>query len=199
MPRRLAPGRTASREGSLLRRVATDPEAFAEFFERYREELLVYLTREVMDVEPALDLMSESFAIALERHGSFRGSRSDEERAWLYAIARNELKHYWRHGKIERRALRRLGIEAAQLDDIESERLVELAGIARLSERINGALSGLPPEQRAAVELRVVDELDYEAVAARLGISEASARARVSRGLRALGRAAGGTTASEAT
>jgi RNA polymerase sigma-70 factor (ECF subfamily) len=36
------------------------------------------------------------------------------------------------------------------------------------------------------VRLRVVDELGYAAIASRLGISEQTARARVSRGLRAL-------------
>ena len=49
-----------------------------------------------------------------------------------------------------------------------------------------GALAELGPEQREAVRLRVVDELGYPAVAARLGVSEQTARARVSRGLRAL-------------
>ena len=36
------------------------------------------------------------------------------------------------------------------------------------------------------MRLRVVDELGYPAIATRLGISEQAARARVSRGLRAL-------------
>jgi RNA polymerase sigma factor (sigma-70 family) len=48
------------------------------------------------------------------------------------------------------------------------------------------ALETLAPEQREALRLRVVMELGYPAVAARLGISQQAARARVSRGLRAL-------------
>ena len=36
------------------------------------------------------------------------------------------------------------------------------------------------------MRLRVVEELDYPVVAARLGVTEATARARVSRGLRLL-------------
>ena len=43
--------------------------------------------------------------------------------------------------------------------------------------------------QREAVRLRVVDELEYDELAARLSISAQTARARVSRGLRALGEA----------
>ena len=56
----------------------------------------------------------------------------------------------------------------------------------RAALRGPGALAELGPEQREAVRLRVVDELGYPAVAARLGVSEQTARARVSRGLRAL-------------
>jgi RNA polymerase sigma factor (sigma-70 family) len=51
---------------------------------------------------------------------------------------------------------------------------------------VSGALAELGPEQREAVRLRVVDELGYPAIADRLGISEQAARARVSRGVRAL-------------
>jgi RNA polymerase sigma-70 factor (ECF subfamily) len=47
-------------------------------------------------------------------------------------------------------------------------------------------LETLAPDQREALRLRVVLELDYASVAERLGISQQAARARVSRGLRAL-------------
>lgn len=46
--------------------------------------------------------------------------------------------------------------------------------------------NGLSEPVRRAVQLRVVDELDYEVVAQRLSISQPAARARVSRGLSAL-------------
>ena len=47
-------------------------------------------------------------------------------------------------------------------------------------------MAALPEDQRRAVELRVVDEYGYADVAGTLGVSEQMARARVSRGLRAL-------------
>lgn len=139
-----------------------------------------------MDVEVALDLMSETFAVALEQCGRFRGATEEEELGWLYAIARSQLSHYWRDGGVERRALQRLGIEPAQLTDADIERIEHLAGLAELATHVDGALAALPTDQREAIRLRVVDELDYPNVAASLGISEQTARARVSRGLRTL-------------
>jgi RNA polymerase sigma-70 factor (ECF subfamily) len=50
-------------------------------------------------------------------------------------------------------------------------------------------MSELSTAQRDALRLRVVDDLPYSTVAARLGISEPTARARVSRALRALAQA----------
>lgn len=187
--RRLIRSVPSSRDASLLRRVPRDPDAFATFYSMHSRGLLVWLTAQLRDVDTALDITSEAFAIALERCADFSGETAAEERAWLYAIARNELNMFWRSGRIERRALARLGLERAELSDPEIDNVERLAGIAELAGRLNGALARLPVEQQTAVTLRVVDELDYVTIANRLGISEDSARMRVSRGLRTLSQA----------
>ena len=47
-------------------------------------------------------------------------------------------------------------------------------------------MRALPSEQREALELRVVQQLDYEEVAGALGCTQNAARLRVSRALRTL-------------
>jgi RNA polymerase sigma-70 factor (ECF subfamily) len=54
---------------------------------------------------------------------------------------------------------------------------------------LSSELTRLSAPQRRALDLRIVQERSYAEVAFDLGISELAARARVSRGLRALGRA----------
>ena len=49
--------------------------------------------------------------------------------------------------------------------------------------RAEAALFALPEDNRRAVELRILQGLDYPAIAAQIGESEATARKRVSRGL----------------
>lgn len=58
----------------------------------------------------------------------------------------------------------------------------------RLSPRLalQRQLDALPAGERAAVQLRVSDELAYDQVAAQLDIQPAAARLRVSRALRRL-------------
>jgi RNA polymerase sigma factor (sigma-70 family) len=174
------------RSTSLLAQSRQDPDAFAAFYDAYAERVLLFLVRRVLDVDTAFDLLSETFATALERRHQFRGSSAEEEQGWLFSIARSELSHYWRDGKVERIALARLGVGVPALSDPEIERIEQLAGINDLVPALQDAMASLPEDQRRAVELRVVEEHGYAEVAAILGVSEQTARARVSRGLRAL-------------
>jgi RNA polymerase sigma-70 factor (ECF subfamily) len=111
---------------------------------------------------------------------------TEQEQGWLFSIARSELSHYWRDGRVERSALARLGLPVRGLSDPEIERIEELAGVAEVAAQLADAMGALPEEQRRAVELRIIDECGYDDVAVVLGVSEQTARARVSRGLRAL-------------
>jgi RNA polymerase sigma factor (sigma-70 family) len=138
------------------------------------------------DPEVAVDLVGETFAMVVRDRDEFRGAGDTAALAWIYAIARNLLAGWYRRGAIELRALKRLGIERPDLDPVEHDRLIELGGLAAERQRVAQRLLELPEQQRAAVQLRVVDERPYAEVGHTLGISEQTARARVSRGLRAL-------------
>lgn len=161
---------------------------FADFYRANYDAILSFIVRRVFDPEVAFDLLSETFAKALERRWQFRGTTREQEQAWLYAIARTELLHYWRSGNTERAALQRFSISSPTLTEAESDRIEAMAGLTAIAGELGGALSALPEEQRNAVELRVVRERTYAELASELGISEPAARARVSRGLRALAR-----------
>ena len=169
-----------------LRSSASEPEAFARFYDHFAARLLGYFARRVFDPDIAMDLTAETFAEAYVGRRAFRGGSDGEAAAWLYAIARRQLSSYFRKARVERRALRRLGLEAPVLDDDQRARIEELAALEDLRVSLRAALGRLPRTRRDALELRVVEQLAYAEVASRLGISEATARARVSRGLRAL-------------
>ena len=86
--------------------------------------------------------------------------------------------------------MRRLGLEREQLVRSEQELLEERAELAELRQALVAALDEVPAGQREAVQLRVIEELSYCELAERLGVSQQTARARVSRGLRRLADAA---------
>jgi RNA polymerase sigma-70 factor (ECF subfamily) len=163
-------------------------DAFTAFYRMRSEPLLIWFARRVCDAEVALDLTAETFARAYDGRATFRGGDADAAGAWLYGIARNLLRDWYRRGRCERSALAQLGVSVPGLDDGELARIEELAGLEPLRGAVADALRLLSGEQREALRLRIVEELPYDEVARQLGVSEQTTRMRVSRGLRALGR-----------
>ena len=163
-----------------------DEDDISRLYQRHARSLVTYFTRRTYDAQVAVELASETFAAAAADRGAFRGSGDEAAVGWLYGIARHKLSAWYRHAQVERRALRRWGLDAPSLEDTEYERIEELAGLAELRTRVSAAMDKLASREREAVRLRVVEEHSYPEVAAALGISEQAARARVSRGLRRL-------------
>jgi RNA polymerase sigma factor (sigma-70 family) len=171
---------------TALVRSADDAEAFRDFYVANVQRLVVFFTRRVLNAEVALDLTGETFAMALQGRRQFRGQTDAEAEAWLFAIARNQLKHFWRRGMAERKALAQVGLDPPSLAQSELERIEDLAGLPELRRRVRVAVAGLHPQQAYAVTQRIVEEREYPDLAAELGVSQDVVRARVSRGLRAL-------------
>lgn len=166
--------------------MALDADDIAAMYDRHAGELLRFLARRTFDPDAAVDLMAETFAVAFQDRGRFRGDGPETARAWLFAIARRRLLDFHRRGRIEQRALAKLGIERRALTDGEYDRIEELAVTQFLREAIGEQLQRLPDSDRELLRLRVVEEQPYVEVAHRLGISEQAARARASRALRTL-------------
>lgn len=175
--------------------MALSADEVAELYDRHAEAILAFLVRRTWDPEVAVDILAETFAVALVGRHRFRGRHGEAARAWLYGIARHELADHFRRDGAQRRALARLGIERRPLTDGEYERIEELAGSRELRDRVSEELEALPVDQREAVRLRVVEEQGYQTLARTLDISQDTARARVSRGLQALRAAIDAATA----
>lgn len=172
---------------SNLRRRAADavllvgsPEEFGEFFVRHEADVLGYFLRRVGSVDLAADLCAETFARVLEGRHSFDAARG-EARAWVFGIARHVLAGSLEKGRVLDETRVRLRLEPLVLDDDDVARLAGLA-----DEPAVRALEELPSDQRDAVAGRVLDERDYDELAAALRCSNSLVRQRVSRGLRAL-------------
>ena len=114
--------------------------------------------------------------------GRFRRRRTPA-RAWLFGIVNHKLADTRRRRRIADDARRRLHVEPFSLQDLDLERVEELADAELLGPGMERIVAGLPPGERDAVLARVVDEQSYAEVAERLGISEPAARQRVRRGL----------------
>jgi RNA polymerase sigma factor (sigma-70 family) len=172
-------------DDELLRRTASDPEAFGEFYDRHVRAVLSELRGRGLRTDEALDLTAEVFAAALGASRRYRPGEAPA-RAWLLGIARNKLAHRNRRAATEIAARRRLGMARLTYSDEALERLDELLD-AEGRTYTNGA-AGLPPAERDAVVARVIEERDYDEIATASGATPAAIRQRVSRGLAKLAR-----------
>ena len=135
--------------------------------ERHGDELLAHARR--MAGDDAEDVLQDALLRALRAYPRLR--HAEHLRAWLYRVTTTAAIDLHR---ARRRELPTGDVPAVPSHDTYDEGAFE-ALIAPLSV---GA--------RAALRLRFVDDLDYEGIAARLGISADAARQRVSTAVRTL-------------
>ncbi len=174
----------ASSDGELLERTrAGEREAFGVLYERRHELVLAFLLKRTRNPEVAMDLMAETFAVALialaDRPPAIAGSAAP----WLLTIARNALIDSYRRGRVESAARRRLALEPVPIGDDDVERVLQVAAETDLLIRL---AEELPADQFDALRARVLDERGYGEIARQLECSEAVVRKRVSRAISTL-------------
>src|SRR5262245_4621094 len=168
-------------DAELMRAAGADAAAFGVLYERHALRIYRWSRRRLEWA--ASDLTAETFAQAWLGRDRFRDEHAGSALPWLFGIARNVLRETARLDRLETRARERLGLPL----DLAAEE-----GYAKVEERLSprvalaAALDDLPEHEREALELRVVGELPYDAVAEQLAIRPAAARLRVSRALRRL-------------
>jgi RNA polymerase sigma-70 factor, ECF subfamily len=168
-------------DAELIRAAESEAAAFGELYRRHAATVHAWFRRRLEWA--AADLTAEAFAQAWLSRRSFRDEADGSALPWLFGIARNVARESARRNEVETRARRRLGLPI----DLASDE-----GYAAVEDRLSPstalaqALETLPEHEREALELRVVGELPYADVAARLGLRPAAARLRVSRALRRL-------------
>jgi len=155
-------------DGALVARVQSgDRKAFGELVRRHREPVARLVRRWVRDDEAAEDVTQQVFLRALRGIEGFRRDASFS--TWLHRIAQNAAKNHARDAK------RTVAIEDVEL-------ITNALGTGRMAAReararLGAALEQLPPKQRMTVELRLVHELPFRAIAEMIGSTEEAARA----------------------
>jgi len=122
------------------------------------------------DREAALDVVQDSFALALRKRRSFRGDGNLE--AWLWRIVVNAVRD-------RRRAARRA-------EPIGSE--PDLAEVVDQPDDLRALVLALPERQRLAVFLRYYAGLSYAQIAEALGVRPGTVGALLSNAHEALRR-----------
>lgn len=132
-------------------------------FERWRAELLLF-AQKMGAGSDAEDVVQETFVRALERRPT------SEPRAWLYRVAINLLRDRSRRDRRHADAVRDV---ARSAEAAEPSRAATRRDLGR---RALDAAARLPESQRAALYLRLHQQMEYEEMATALDCSVPTAR-----------------------
>lgn len=161
-----------------------DQGAFEELVRLYEKRVLALTRRMCKNPEDAAEAAQEAFFAAWQGLRSFRGDSSFS--TWLYRLASNACVDLLRReGK--RRAAVSLDDEELNLDIPASlPGPQEEAERRELREQIEEGLRELPPEYRAALVLREMQQLRYDEIGQALGLDIGTVKSRISRGRKKL-------------
>jgi len=166
---------TAEQEEAAIRAAQADPERFGPLYDHYFTTIFRFIHRRTARRELTADLTQQTFLKALLGLARYQ-PRGLPFRAWLYRIALNELRMYWRKRK---ETVMDLGWAEAKI-------LADEVGIAQQEEEMRMLSSGLgrlAPDQARLIEIRYFDGLSFAELGAVLGITEDAAKMRTHRAL----------------
>ena len=156
-----------------------DVASFDAFVTAHHAEIHRFCARMTGRASTADDLSQETF---LRAYRAYAGLPADANaRAWVFAIAANLCRNYFRSEK--RRRLAHAAVQAMPGDSGPSEperQTLFNEGLAVVEQ----AIAALPLKQRLAFVLRKLHDLEYGEVAESLKCSPESARAHVFQALR---------------
>ncbi len=161
-------------EQKQLKAAQKNSRHFAPIYERYYEQLFIFVLKRVSDEDHAADLTSQVFLKAMLnlKKYTFKGLPFS---SWLYRIAINEVNMFFRETKKQRA----ISIESAGLQHmIEEVQFTDNEGDIQL---MVAALDQLKPAEVQMVELRYFEKMSFREVAQIYNITENNAKVRMYR------------------
>lgn len=175
-------------EEALMAAVGDDPTCFGIIFDRHYEQILRYCVRRTGDVVVAEDITSEVFMKALRSVGRYEW-RGVSVQAWLYKIATNEIRMYYRSNKRVVKSLEDLqekfDFEPVGNQDIEQEAIEAQEQIERNDQfmRAQQLIQKLPIKYQEVLVLRFVERKKVHEIAEITGRKDGTIKSLLSRGL----------------
>lgn len=151
--------------------------SFESFYKENYSKVLFYLVKKMPNKDDAEDLAGEVFLYCYSHYGNFDPSKSSIT-TWLFLVVNSRLKNYYR----DKKEHMDIGVVENYLYD-ESDDMERAVYLEQLRNRISACLEKLPERQREVVVLRYFKEMEYEDIAARLGVTPGNIRVILSRAL----------------
>ena len=163
-------------EDQLVERAKTDAEAFGMLYDRYFARIYRFVYSRVHDRETAEDVTSDVFCKALGAIGRYRPSGRPFS-AWLFRIAINAINDHYR-------ALHpTLDLDSALAVADPQQPVADQVAVSTEAARAWAAIDDLSPHQRAALTLKLSEDMMLAQIGEIMGKSEGAVKLLVHRGM----------------
>lgn len=161
-------------EYKLVQAAQKNSRRFGVLYERYYEQIFLFVYKRVDDQELSADLCSQVFLKAMLNLKKYR-FQGVPFSAWLYRIAVNEVNQFFRQNKHRRT----VSLESTQLAAFMEE-VEEQKGEGDM-QRMVEAIRSLSDEEVQFIEMRYFEKIPFKEVAAIYNITENNAKVRMYR------------------
>ena len=168
-------------EIAQIRKAQNDPREFGPIYNRYYDEIFIYISRRIEDHDMVADITSKTFANCLSGLHKFKYMGVPFS-AWLYKIAINEVRQFFRQRKNYPRTVCLTDEDFTQI----SQETVEDSRYEHALEQVPKLLSQLNENELQCIELRFFEQKSFKEIGFMLGLTEVNAKVRTYRILKKL-------------
>jgi RNA polymerase sigma-70 factor (ECF subfamily) len=174
VPKRTVSEAEMQEEWQQVQAAQRDPAMFSPLYERYFEQIYLFIFRRTSDQDLSADICSQVFLKAMQRLKKYT-YKGVPFSAWLYRIASNEVAQHFR--KVKKNRV--VSIEEANLkemfDDLDEP--IEMPS----QEELVATLDDMKEDDLQIIELRYFEGLPYRDIAEIMDITENNAKVRTFR------------------
>jgi RNA polymerase sigma-70 factor (ECF subfamily) len=163
-----------------------DPAAVTLLYERYANELRLFLVGVLRNPDLAAEALQNTFHKAVE---SGHTAREESLKGWLFQVAFREALLLRRRGQAYERSLREIAKFADTRTDADPSMCPShVLAQSELMNTIRQALDELPADQREVIRLRIYEEKSFAAIADELAAPLGTVLTRMRLALKRLAR-----------
>ncbi len=168
-------------ELAQIKKAQHDPQEFAPIYNKYYQEIFVFINRRVDDHDAVADITSKTFTNCLSKIEKYK-YMGVPFTAWLYKIAINEVRQFFRAKK---RYPRTVCLTESDFTNITQE-TVEPSKYDMAYEIVPKLLGTLSEKELQCIELRFFEKKSFKEIGFLMGLSEVNAKVRTYRILKKL-------------
>jgi RNA polymerase sigma-70 factor (ECF subfamily) len=178
-------------EKELVSQAQKAPDAFAKLYDQYYPRIFGYVLRRSANLEAAQDITSETFLKALGKLWQFQW-RNVSFSSWLYKIATNEVRQYFRKAEYKKSVsleeLQEQGFELLSSHDPENELIEAQEKLEQHQEflEVQQRIVRLPARYQEVITLRFFEKKQIKEIAEILGKREGTIKSLLHRAVEKL-------------